>query len=225
VARTLEFLIKRIREELRAEGPNAVGYSDFIIIDGINAAMIDLSETFPVQDEYSFTTSDGVNSYEIDYDAVYNIIKAEYDNTILESIPIKEYLDSNSKTTGDVTKYTLWGKSFILLGAVEDSKDVNMWVTRQPNRVEEKDDTPEIPSYADEAITAYALSVCYRESRNFDKANYYYGVYIAQKSNVLRRGVPQRQKEYLPKMGDSYWGAFRPSRSTIKSDTNPGGVV
>lgn len=223
--RTLEFFIKRVREELRAEGADAAGYSDFIIISGINASMIDLSEVFPVQDEYSLTTSDGVNAYEVDYDDFYNIIKVDYDDTVLESIPVKEYLDTSDKTSGDVTKYTLWGKSFILLGNVEVDKTVNMWITRPPTRVEERGDIPEIPSYADEAIIAYALSVCYRESRNFDKANYYYGLYVAQKSNVLRRGVPQRQKEYLPKMGDSYWGAFRPSRSTIRTDTNPGGVV
>jgi hypothetical protein len=223
--RTVEDLVKRIREEIRAEAPDSAGYSDFIILDGINSAIADLSEVFPVRDSTSFTTEADTNEYTLSLDSIYNIIKVEYDGTVISGMPLDDYLSLTDKTAGGVLRWVLWGTSLVLVGEVEEDKTVNLWVTRAPNKVDSKDSVPELPSYADEAIVAYALSICYRESRNFDRADYYYRIYVIQKSNILRRGVPQRQKDHLPKMNDSYWGAFRPSRKTRTSDTNPGGRI
>lgn len=220
--RTVEDLVKRIREEIRAEAPNSAGYSDFIILDGINSALADLSEVFPVRDSIQIITEEDTTTYELGLDTIYNVIRVEYDGTVISGIPVDDYLNLLEKNTGPV-RWVLWGTSFVLVGELEADKEVNLWVTRAPNKLENKDDVPEVPNYADEAIVAYALSICYRESRNFDRADYYYRIYVIQKSNILRRGVPQRQKDHLPKMGDSYWKAFRPSRRFTTSDTNPRG--
>ncbi len=223
--RTVEDLMKRVREELRAEGPDSAGYSDFIVLDAINFAIADLSEVFPVRDTTTITTSADTNNYTLGFESVYNIVKVEYDGETITGIPLRTYLNLTIKDTGPVNRWILWGQEFILIGKVEADKEVTLWVTRAPDKLKDKGDIPEIPSYADEAIVAYALSVCYRESRSFDRADYYYRIYVVQKSNILRRGVPQRQKEFLPQMSDSYWKPVRHSRRTVTSDTNPGGVI
>lgn len=223
--RNLEMLLRRVREELRAEGPDEAGYSDFIVLNAINFAISDLSEVFPVQDTVELITEADTNKYELGFETVYDIVKVVYDGTILRGMQLPNYLNLTVKDVGPVNHWVLWGTAFILVGKVEADKPINLWVTRAPNKLEGKDDIPELPSYADEAIIAYALSVCYRESRNFDRADYYYRIYVIQKSNILRRGVPQRQKEFQPQMNDSYWKPVRHNRSTVRTDTNPGGTV
>lgn len=221
--RNVEDLLKRIREELRAEEPDSAGYSDFIIIDAINSAIADLSEVFPVRDKIEFTTEVGQNTYEMDNYDIYEVIKLEYNGKLIEGYPLRQYLDLNIKDEGPVNRWVLWGKYLIFIGEVDEEVPVQLWVTRSPSKLDSKNDVPEVPDYADEAIIAYALSVCFRESRSYDRANYYYRSFVGQKSNVLRRAVPQGQREQLPKMRDSYWKPHRSTRSGVRSDTNPGG--
>ena len=221
--RTVEDLLKRIREELRAEEPDSAGYSDFIVIDAINSAIADLAEVFPVRDKVEFSTVVGQNTYELDDLDIHNIVKLEYDGKLIEGYPLKKYLDLSIKEEGPVNRWVLWGKYLIFIGEVDKIAPVKLWVTRAPSKLQNKDDVPEIPDYADEAIIAYALSVCFRESRSYDRANYYYRTFVGQKNNILRRAVPQGQREVLPKVSDRYWGPHRPRQSGVRSDTNPGG--
>ncbi len=221
--RTLEILTKQIREELRAEGPDSAGYSDFFIQNAINSAIADLSEMFPVRDSILFPAEAGANTYDLGLDVAYDVVAVEYDGRPIEGMDLKDYMSLVEKNQGAVKNWVIWGTSFVLVGEVEEGKDVTVWITRPPKRLENLGDVPEVPNYADAAITAYAISACYRESRSYDRADYYYRIFINQKNNILRRGVPQRQKDHLPKMGDSYWKAFRPNRRYTTSDTNPGG--
>jgi len=79
--RTLAALRRRIREELRAEGPDGAGYSSFIIGEHINSAIQVLSSMYPIRDEVSFRTSDEVwengSTYE-EEDVVYHPLKWYY---------------------------------------------------------------------------------------------------------------------------------------------------
>ena len=221
--RDTDALIRRIREELRAEGPDGAGYSDFLVQDAINSAIADLSEVFPVRDTIELTTEIGQNTYDLSNYTIFDIIKVEYNGSLIDGYPLKDYLDLNIKDEGPVNKWVLWGNYLIFIGEVDEAVTVKLWVSRAPSKLEDKGDIPETPSYADEAIIAFALSVCFRESRSYDRANYYYRLYVGQKSNILRRAVPQGQRESLPKMNDSYWKPHRSRRSGARSDTNPGG--
>ena len=227
--RDIGYLMKRIREELRAEGPDGAGYSDFLVIDAMNSGIEDLSEVFPIRDTISFVTSipDGgtavATEYEVSIDNLLNIVKVEYDSRPISSITISDYLSMVVKDEGEVNHWVLWGNKLFLIGAVEVAKTVNLWITRTPNKLQDEGDVPEMPSYADEAIVAYALSVCYRESKDYERANYHYGIFLKQKDNILRRSIPQGQRDANAKMNDSYWGVFRDSTSTVRTDTNPGG--
>jgi hypothetical protein len=210
--RTVDHLVRLIREEIRAEGPDGNGISDFLLVSAMNAAIDDLSDVFPIRDTVEFTTTEGVNHYDLADEvesAIYDIIKVEYDDTLISGTQVSDYLNKTVRTEGSVDEWLLWGTSFILLGEVEDDKTVKMWVSRAPLPLKEKDDEPETPRYADEAIKAYAISTAYRESRDYGRADYHYGIYLRQKSNLLKRAVPQGQKDKLPKMRDSYWGPFR----------------
>ena len=225
--RNIEQLLKRIREELRAEGPDGAGYSDFLIIDAMNSALEDLSEVYPIRDTVSFVTTSSLgvvqSTYNLPDTTILNIIKVEYDGTMLTLLPMKDYLEKTTTNEGSVTEWVMWGDSITLIGEVETAKTVTLWVTRTPAKLESKNDIPETPSYADEGIISFALSVCYRESRDYDRANYHYGIFLKQKDNLLRRATPQGQRDANAMMGDSYWAPFRQSRSTVTSDTNPGG--
>ncbi len=229
--RDIEYLLKRIREELRAEGPDGAGYSDFLIIDAMNSALEDLGEVFPVRDTVTFatTTTELVvdSSYDLteslDISSLINILKVEYDGKVISNMSISEYLEKTIKDEGEVAHWVLWGNAFILLGEVEAAKPVTLWITRSPAKIKDKGDIPETPSYADEAIVAYTLSVCYRESKDYERANYHYGIFLKQKDNILRRAIPQGQKEALPMMSDSYCGPFRSVQTSQRTDTNPGG--
>ncbi len=222
--RTVDTLRRRIREELRAEGPDEAGYSDFMIAQGINSAIQDLAEVFPVQDVEKMDTEEGKNEYELP-ENIYKIDKLKYDGRMLDYMQTRDYVDYKiDEDTGPVNRWTLYGKKLILVGAVEADKELSLWVSRAPKRLEKKNDVPEVPDYADEAIVAYAMSICCREGRSFDRADYYYTIFLNQKQEILRRTVPsQGQSDRNPRARDDYFPAFRPSKGVRTSDTNPGG--
>jgi len=231
--RTIEHLLKRIREELRAEGPDGAGYSDFLIKDAINSALQDLSEVFPVRDVIEFLTTkedgeDGAvhTTYDLVEQAtgsnILSIIKVEYDGERLELLPMKDYLNRAVTDEGSVREWVMWGNSFTLVGEVESGKTVTLWVTRTPKQLKDRGDIPETPDFADEAIIAFAMSVCYRESKDYERANFHYGIFLKQKDDVLRRAIPQGQRDANPVMNASYWGPYRKTRAerpfNIRSD-------
>lgn len=224
--RSVETLLRRVREELRAEGADGGGYSDFIILEGLNAALEDLSGIFPIRDITEFTTEDDENSYELNEVLpleILNIIRVEYDGKRTTGTQIDSFMDVTVPKEGPVREWFLWGKKLIFTGKVEAGKTVKLWITRAPHRLAERGDVPETPSYTDEAIVAYAVSICYRESKDYDRANYHYSIYMGQKNELLKRSVPQSQKDTQSIMRDSYMGPFRARRGFIRSDTDPGG--
>lgn len=221
--RNVETLMRRVREELRAEGPDGAGYSDFLIIDAMGSAVEDLGEVFPIRDFVEITSVAETNTYEVDVDDFIDIIRVEYDGNPLKSISIDAYIGKVIKDEGSVNEWLLWGNQVILVGEVEADKTIKMWVTRTPKKLKEKGDVPETPDFADEAIIAYAISVCYREMKDYGRADYHYGIYINQKNSILRRAVPQKQRDLRPRMRGSYWGPVRGTSASVRSDTNPGG--
>lgn len=224
--RNVELLIRRVREELRADGPDGAGYSDFIIMDAINSALDDLSGIFTIRDQVEFTTEEGVIKYDLEEVLgieVVDIIRVDYDGTRIPGKQIDPFMDTLLLGEGKVREWFLWGKQLTLVGKVEAGKTIKLWITRPPKRLRLAGDTPETPSYADEAIIAYAISVCYRESKDYDRANFHYSVYVGQKGDLLRKAVPQMQKDSLPVMRDSYAGPFRQRRGFVRTDRNPGG--
>ena len=221
--RDIETLMRRIREELRAEGPDGAGYSDFLIMDAMNSAIEDIGEVFPIRDTLDIESVEFTNNYSIHQYAILDILSVEYDGRLLRHIELKEYLNKTINNEGDVREWLLWGSALILTGEIEDEKNIKVWFTRTPKKIEAKGDIPETPSYVDEAIVAYALSVCYRESKDYQRADYHYGIYLRQKDNVLRRSVPQGQRANMPMMTDSYWGPVGSPERFRKTDTNPGG--
>lgn len=221
--RNIEQLLKRIREELRAEGPDGSGFSDFLLMDAMNSAIEDLGEVFPVRDTETITTEADTNTYSLAVDNIIEIIKVVYNGTVLQNIPIKEYLALTVNDEGDVDRWTLWGTDITFIGEVEADKTATIWMTRNPNKLFDKNDIPETPSFADEGIIAYALSVAYREAKDYQRADYHYGIYLRQKDAILKRSVPQGHRDNITKMSDNYWGKFQASRTTTRSDTNPGG--
>lgn len=224
--RNIETILRRVREELRAEGPDGAGYSDFIIIDAINSALDDLSGVFTIRDEMEFTTETGVNTYDLKEvlpSEIVDIIRIEYDGVKTRGQQIDQFIEATVTTEGAVREWLLWGKKLTLIGEVEGGKTVKLWVTRPPKRIEDRNSLPETPGYADEAIIAYAVSVCYRESKDYDRANFHYSVYLGQKNELIKRAVPQAQKDVLPRMRDSYAGPFKSTRGFVRTDRNPGG--
>ena len=210
MARTLEYLVKRIREELRAEGPMGGGYSDFFIIEAVNSALEELAEVFTIRDTLEFTTSEGLTTYvlsdEFPNTRIDKIIRVEYDDKPLTGIVLDEFLSKTLPAEGSVNEWTLWGETLILVGEIEENKTIKLWVTVHPTKVQNKNDEFNVPSYADEAVAQYAISACYRQSKDYERANYHYNIFLTQKNLLLKRDVPQGQRDYTPVMRDSYWG-------------------
>ncbi len=213
--RTLEDLLRAIREETRAEGPDGGGISDFVLLDAINSAQNDLAEMFPIRDIVSFTTVEDENVYdladEITSVALDNIIRIRYDDEDLKGISLDDYLEISDPLDGALTRWSLWGTKLILIGRIDEDKEVSLYITRGPAPLLSASDTTELPYYVQDALIQYAVSGAYREMRDYDRANYHYGLYLRQKNSLLKRAVPQGQRDHRPRMRDSYWGVFRPS--------------
>ncbi len=224
--RNVELLIRRVREELRADGPDGSGYSDFIIMDAINSALDDLAGLFTIRDQIELTTAAQQNTYDLTEalrSDITDIVRVEYNNRKIPGKQIDSFLELSAATEGSVREWLLWGTKLILIGEVENNKPMRLWITRPPKRLTKAGDIPETPGYADEAIIAYAISVCYRESKDYERANYHYSIYVGQKNEILRKSVPQAQKDHLPKMRDSYAKPFRSKQRFARTDLNPGG--
>ena len=222
--RTLENLIKRVREELRAEGESGGGYSDFSIKEHLNAAINELSGIYAVRDVIEITAQEGVNTYtQFDCPVLEKIIKVEYDGRTLTAVDVDYFSGMTGKDEGQVDKYFFWGKALTLIGEVEEAKAIKMWITRIPNTLADNKDVSELPAYTDEAVINYAIAGCCRESRDYDRAQLYYNMYLHKRNELLRRGVPQRQRDLPTKMRDTYWPPVGRSTAGRKSDTNPGG--
>jgi len=225
-SRNLENLVRTVREELRAEGPDGGGYSDFFIENAINNALADLADIYDIRDTAVITTAEGQNSYDLgellDHNFE-NIIRVDYDGRQLNFISLDEYMGMAVKDEGAVRYCLLWGTNFIITGEVEEDKELTLWYNRSPKLLDSKDEEPETPFYLDEAIVQYAVSACYREANNYDRANYHFRIYLNQKTKGAKRASPQGQRQRTPKVSDSYWGPFRGRFLSQKSDTNPGG--
>ena len=210
--RTVEYLIKRVREELRAEGPDGAGYSDFIIIDALNAGLDELSSIFTIRDTAVFNTTASQQSYDLEeiLDVeIFKIIRVAYDGNVMKGTVIDEYLDKDVKDEGPVRTWFLWGNELTLVGEVEADKEVTLWVNRGPRFLRDKDDVPDTPRYMDEALVAFAIAVCYRESRDYERANFHYRIFINQKREMVRRTIPQGHRDHLPVMQDQYSKSFQ----------------
>lgn len=230
----LQILRRLIREELRAEGADGAGYSDFFIDQQVNACLRDLSELFTIRDSFSFTATLATNSYSIATKAaaaslgadVENVLGVDYDGSPILYIDFNAYREIDDKTTGDVEKYTIWGDNLILIGAVT-ALVVKIWVTRGPKTVKVDADTPETPYYADEAIAEFVVAACYRESKDYERASFHWAVFQNKRQSVARRATPQGQRDQMPAMKADYWGPVSWSdglaRSKQTSDTDPGG--
>jgi len=222
--RTAEHLIKRVREELRAEGPQGGGYSDFIILDALNTALDDLSDIFTIRDTVTFDTVADQNSYDI-ADVlgveVFELLRVSYDGKVIRGKPIDVLLNKAVEDEGPVREWFLWGHELTFAGKVEADKEVKMWVNRGPKFISEFKQVPDTPRYADEALISYALSVCYRESKDFERAFQYYRIYNNRKAELLSRSVPQMQRDFTSQMRDDYASPFRGSRRFFYKDYDP----
>lgn len=234
--RNLETIIARVREEIRAEGADGAGISDFLLESAVNSALADLSEIFTIRAHIEFDIEEDENgepkrAYSLrdvtgTETELENIIRVTYGDRVLDYISLDEYLAIDKNDEGELRSYTLWGNKMFLVGGfdLEYYEKVGMYIVRGPSRLQSKDDVPETPYYADEAIMHFAIAAAYRETRDYDRANYHYGIYLRNKDSLLKRAVPQMQREKQPHMRDSYWGVTEERTGISRtSDTNPGG--
>jgi len=224
---TLLRIINDINEELKINWAGGDGFSREFIVEKINSAMQELSEWTTIRDEASITCTAATNEYslaeEITDMVIENINSVSYDNRKLTYIQPREYGAKAVVDEGVPSEWTLWGDKLIILGEVEKDKIINLKVIRSPSRVEDDDDYLETPKYADEAIKYYVISACYRQSKDFERCNFYDYKLRNAKRDIVNRASPQVQQEALPVMSDDYWPADRYSRLSRRSDTNPGG--
>ena len=222
--RDLESLVRLVREEVRAEGPDGGGISDLFIEEAINEAIKDLAEYFPVKDKIEITTEKDNNEYEVTNDKpVENILYVFYDGEKLDSINLNKYHELSTKTEGKVSHWTYWGGKLFLRGEVEEGKTLELWITRAPTTLKERGDEPELPYYTDKAIKQYAVSACYREIRDYERANFHYSIYVNQFESIINRSVPQETRGESLMIDDSYFPPINADHHVRRSDTNPGG--
>jgi len=223
--RDLETLVRLIREEVRIEGPDGGGVSDLFIEEAVNEAIKDLAEFFPVKDVMEIESEAGKNGYDLDEEDVKieNIIYVLYDGNILDSIPINKYMNLKNVDEGQVDTWSYWGGKLFLRGEVEQGKTIELWVTRAPKTLKNRKDEPEVPYYCDKAIKQYAVSACYREIRDYERANFHYSIYQNQFESIVNRGVPQETRGEGLAIDDSYFPALNGDYFVKRSDTNPGG--
>ena len=273
----LSVLRRRVREELRAEGPDGAGYSDFMIDQHINSALQALSEVYTIRDEISlnipnnewaqttaytigdviynssdwyYCTANHTSSEDsepgegddwgdywrkatwqesnrfslddyIDISLLDSIIQLTYDGYEIDYIGPRE-LALALVNEGKVRNWTLWGDDLILVGEVEPDDEVTMWIIRMPQIVVEDEDEVELPHYTDEAITQYAVAGCYRESRDYERADRHYTLFLRQERRLRSRSIPQGQRARSTIMQSTYTPALR-EHTVRRSDTNPGG--
>lgn len=152
-----------------------------------------------------------------------NIIRVTYDGTPLAGIPLDSFLLKKAWKEGEVSQWTLWGSNLTLVGKVVEGVEVRLWVTRAPTELENNADESELPYYAQEAMIQYAISACYRESRDYERAGYHQSLYQREYADVRNRALSQGQRDHLPTMRDSYTGPIKGRQGIPRSDTNPGG--
>ena len=220
---TLEQLVGFIRGELRAEGPDGAGFSDNQIIKALNLAISELAKEFPIRAVVTVTTEDAVNEYSLDWMAIENIIRVTYDGSRLRAVALDDYLAMTAPTEGEVRNWLLWGAKLILTGEVEADKDLQLWVTRPPAALVEKDDVYELPYYVESALIHYALAACYREGRADDSARMHFSTYLKLKDEIIQRAVPQRQREETPQVRSTYFPPISDRYGWPRTDRNPGG--
>lgn len=224
--RDLESLVRKIREELRAEGPDGAGFSDFFIEEQINLAIGDLAAIFPIRDSIEVTTTTGQNVYELKDlipagAVIENIIKVTYNSKEIKGKTLDEFASIVDKTTGDVSGWFLWGTTLTLIGKIEEYP-LLLWITRAPKPLANKGDIPETPYYADNAISNYVIAACYRESRDYERASFHFNIFQRDRTLLMTRGIPQQQRDHGLRVRDSYWSVEGPT-SIRRTDTNPGG--
>ncbi|HUM42712.1 MAG TPA: hypothetical protein PKI14_07175 [Fervidobacterium sp.] len=226
--RTLQNLIKRIREELRAEGAGGGGYSDEFIRDNINSAIGDLAEVFTIRDTVTIATVEGQNVYDLNSSlpegtVLENIIKITYDGREIKGITLDEFLDYQENPTGPVRNWHIWGSQLMLLGDVEGDKELRLWITRAPKPLTDDNDVSELPYFTDTALIKYAISACFNESRDYERASVYFNHYLRERNMLMNRGIPQGHRNFLTVTRDTYWEPERAVFRCYRTDTNPGG--
>ncbi len=241
MGRDLESIVKRVRDEIRSEGADGAGISDFLLESAINNALADLSEIYTIRDHVTFDITEendeAVRIYNLNTVvgdvSLENIIRVTYGDTPLSYMTLDEFLEIDDPTDGEIRGWTLWGNKIFFVGDFDPDEEegsnvyekVNMYIVRGPTRLKDKGDIPETPYYADEAIIHFAITAAYRETNDYDRANYHYGLYLRNKDSLLKRAVPQIQREKQAHMRDSYWGVLEEKSGISRSDTNPGGRV
>ena len=152
-----------------------------------------------------------------------NILRITYDGKPLAGIPLDAFLAKTAWKEGSVDQWVLWGSTLTLIGRVVENVEVRLWVTRAPTDLENDPDESELPYYAQEAMIQYAISACYRESRDYERAGYHLSLYQREYADVRSRAISQGQRDHLPTMRDSYGGPISQRDGIARSDTNPGG--
>jgi len=226
--RTLGEIRQRIREELRAEGPDGAGFSSTFIDSNVRSALDSLAGIYTIRDIVSFTTTTDTNEYflddKIDSEIIENIIRVEYDDTPLE-FKHPDSVRYDTLTESDkVNGWAIWGSRFFLFGTVEADKSVKLWITRAPEPPVNDDDEIEMPYYADEAIIQFVIAACYRESKDYEPAMIHYNIYQRARAEVQERAIPQGQRAQAPSVRAEYFPAVKNQYGyDYRSDTNPGG--
>ncbi len=224
---TLLKIIDDINEELKINWAGGDGFSREYVVEKINSAMQELSEWTTIRDEATITTVAETNEYslstEVDDMIIEHINSVKYDGRKLTYIQPREYGARSVVDEGVPSEWTLWGDKLIVVGEIEADKIVELKVIRSPNRVEDDDDILETPKFADEAIKFYVIAACYRQSKDYERSNYYDYKFRNAKRDIVNRSTPQVQQEALPVMQDDYWVAFRGTHRSVKTDFNPGG--
>lgn len=206
--RTLADIRRRVREELRAEGPDGGGYSDFFLDQQINSAIGVLSGIYPIRDTFTFTTTEGQNEYDLDVVVgddmdVDKIVRLTYDGFDVPASNFRDHFATYIRS-GVVRGWTLWGRKITFHGDVEEGTEVKIWVTRMPKRVSDPEDEPELPPHADEAIVHFVIAACYRESRDYDRATQHYRNFLHHEERLRSRDIPQGQRN-VPTMMSSFY--------------------
>lgn len=226
MARNLENLMKLVREEMRIEGPGGGGIADHFIQEQLNLAIANLAEIFPIRDTIDIITTPGKHTYDLgelipEGSRVENIIKVTYDGRDIRGKSLDDYSKLVVKDEGAVSGWFLWGNTLTLIGEVKEC-DLILWIHRPPRALEDTTDIPETPYYADNALVNFAVSACYRERNDYDRASFHFNIFQHDRNMITNRGIPQKHRDHAIRVRDTYWGPEgRPQPR--KTDNNPGG--